>query len=705
MELSNLQKEIVESASTKIIVDAGSGSGKTRVLTERVRYILNKGVDPKSIVVITFTNMAANELYNRLSDIPKAKNCFIGTIHSYANKLLKKTGYNFEIFSEYYQTQYMTYLISKYAHYCNIDDYNLLVKLEHKVSSGFMSKGDLKNSFTDYKVYDELMYLLGRVKNTSYKETVMTLCRQNNVITFDELIELATKYFKESNTKLEYLFVDELQDIGYLEYDFLMSLNSDNYFVIGDDYQCQPEGTLVLMEDGSEKDISDISVGEKVVSYSPKDGYYFRKTSKASGKEILSKQVNISDTLIDIKTSTGKTTSYTPNHRCFARINYNDNTDKMYVVYIMEREDGAFRVGHTRLFVDGGRNFGLRNRMNTEKALRGWILDVFETKNDAWLCEQICSYKYGIPQVTWVFENASFSKEDVKKLYSGLGDLRAKASECLKYFNRDIDYPIFEKDINKHFSKLHITEVVACNLIPFVMDVAIPYIDDKGYYKNSYENISSVDIRHGVFDVYCLSVSGTGTYVADGILTHNSIFSFKGGDVNIFLSLMRNKEWKSSILTDNYRTPMSILMYANTIVQKADNIIKKDVVVQNKAKGSLEFQSKSTLDSFLSKLNPKDDWFILTRTNKEMTQVDAILRKYNVEHYCLKQSVSGTSKVEQLISKPCIKVMTIHSSKGLECENVALYGKLPVKGKGDSNELKVYYVGLTRSKNRCIVFV
>ena len=57
------------------------------------------------------------------------------------------------------------------------------------------------------------------------------------------------------------------------------------------------------------------------------------------------------------------------------------------------------------------------------------------------------------------------------------------------------------------------------------------------------------------------------------------------------------------------------------------------------------------------------------------------------------------------MSQPCIKVMTIHSSKGLEADNVALYGKLPVKGTGDSEELKVFYVGITRSRDKCVIFV
>lgn len=86
MELDVQQKKIVESKESKILVIAGSGSGKTRVLTERIKYLLDNGVDPKKLVAITFTNAAADEMRERLGE--SVKDAFIGTIHSYANKLL-----------------------------------------------------------------------------------------------------------------------------------------------------------------------------------------------------------------------------------------------------------------------------------------------------------------------------------------------------------------------------------------------------------------------------------------------------------------------------------------------------------------------------------------------------------------------------------------------------------------------------------------
>lgn len=89
MNLSTQQEAIVTTTANKVVVIASAASGKTAVLTERVRHLLNNGADPKKIVLITFTNAAAEELAERLG---YPKGLFIGTIHSYANYLLLASG-------------------------------------------------------------------------------------------------------------------------------------------------------------------------------------------------------------------------------------------------------------------------------------------------------------------------------------------------------------------------------------------------------------------------------------------------------------------------------------------------------------------------------------------------------------------------------------------------------------------------------------
>lgn len=91
MELSQLQKEILNAPYNKIVVLSSAASGKTFLMTEKVRQLLRAGVNPKEIAVITFTNMAAGELRQRLGDDYK-DGLFVGTIHALANYFLLSSG-------------------------------------------------------------------------------------------------------------------------------------------------------------------------------------------------------------------------------------------------------------------------------------------------------------------------------------------------------------------------------------------------------------------------------------------------------------------------------------------------------------------------------------------------------------------------------------------------------------------------------------
>ena len=90
MTLTGEQKAAVETTRDKVVIIASAACGKTRIITERVKYLLDNGADPKKIVVITFTNAAADEMRTRIGNA--GDDCFIGTIHSYANRLLLKKG-------------------------------------------------------------------------------------------------------------------------------------------------------------------------------------------------------------------------------------------------------------------------------------------------------------------------------------------------------------------------------------------------------------------------------------------------------------------------------------------------------------------------------------------------------------------------------------------------------------------------------------
>ena len=90
MNLTAEQKAAVQTPHSKVVIMASAACGKTRVISERVKFLLDNGADPTKIVIITFTNAAADEMRTRIGEA--GEDCFIGTIHSYANRILLKNG-------------------------------------------------------------------------------------------------------------------------------------------------------------------------------------------------------------------------------------------------------------------------------------------------------------------------------------------------------------------------------------------------------------------------------------------------------------------------------------------------------------------------------------------------------------------------------------------------------------------------------------
>lgn len=162
--------------------------------------------------------------------------CFVGTIHSFANRIFKNSGENYRLLTEEVQDQFAQVWCSLHATELKIDSYLKYKETKKYIDLGKLSPDNLDIILNEKEKY-ELNVFFGIIEDDTYKENLETLCRKNNVITFNELIRRTTEYFKEIGGKVEYLFVDEYQDIGTLEKDFFEALNADNYFLVGDEKQ------------------------------------------------------------------------------------------------------------------------------------------------------------------------------------------------------------------------------------------------------------------------------------------------------------------------------------------------------------------------------------------------------------------------------------------------------------------------------------
>ncbi len=228
LQLDPDQMKVVTSDAKNIIVVAGAGSGKTRVLTERIKHLLANGVEPHNIVAITFTNMAADEMRERLSNVPVLGDAFIGTIHSFANKIYRNSGEPYTLMTEEAEQLIMEEILNK----PEFSALTLKRWLQYRDACREVELGKKDEAYAqEFLTYEEFNVL---VRSAPLREKIR---KRDNIITFDELLEYATSYYEALGASIEHLLVDELQDIDTLEYKFIRALNAEHYFFVGDDYQ------------------------------------------------------------------------------------------------------------------------------------------------------------------------------------------------------------------------------------------------------------------------------------------------------------------------------------------------------------------------------------------------------------------------------------------------------------------------------------
>ena len=248
--LNNSQLESTLQMDGPMIVIAGAGSGKTRVLTYKIAYLMTEGVDPFNILALTFTNKAAKEMKERIATIVgnEAKNLWMGTFHSVFARILRieahKIGYtsNFTI----YDSDDSQKLVSRIIKEFNLD------KDQYKYKSIFSRISSMKNSFIAPNNYlnNEELLLSDKISNRSkfyqiYNEYVER-CFKAGAMDFDDLLlktnELLNSYpdtLSKYQNIFKYILVDEYQDTNHSQYLIIRALSDkfQNICVVGDDAQ------------------------------------------------------------------------------------------------------------------------------------------------------------------------------------------------------------------------------------------------------------------------------------------------------------------------------------------------------------------------------------------------------------------------------------------------------------------------------------
>lgn len=240
-KLNDKQKEAVMHIDGPCLVLASAGSGKTKVLTERIVNLINNGVSPYNILAITFTNKAAREMrervYNSIEE--EANKIFIGTFHSLGLKIVRENasviGYSNNV--TILDRDDVNTLIKRFMKELNLDTEHYPVKsILNKISFA-------KNEGLSPEEFDKFAKApLDMAACKVYKMYESALKRSNSV-DFDDLLILPLRIFKKDKSVLEkyqehfkYILVDEYQDTNMVQYDMCKLLASKyrNLFVVGD---------------------------------------------------------------------------------------------------------------------------------------------------------------------------------------------------------------------------------------------------------------------------------------------------------------------------------------------------------------------------------------------------------------------------------------------------------------------------------------
>jgi DNA helicase II / ATP-dependent DNA helicase PcrA len=252
-ELNEIQRQAVTTMTGPVLVVAGPGSGKTRVLTYRIAHMIEQGVAPWEILALTFTNKSAREMKDRIEKVvgQKAQRIWAGTFHSIFARILRgeaeKIGYtsNFTI----YDSDDSKALIRTIVKDMNLtkDVYN-----ENAILTRISSA---KSNLISPKAYEQDAELMSQDRTSKrpyfhkiYAEYVIR-CKRGGAMDFDDLLyqlyillsqnpDIADKY----RQRFKYLMVDEFQDTNYLQYMIIKKLvvypeSSENICVVGDDAQ------------------------------------------------------------------------------------------------------------------------------------------------------------------------------------------------------------------------------------------------------------------------------------------------------------------------------------------------------------------------------------------------------------------------------------------------------------------------------------
>ncbi len=668
--LNEPQREAVTHGEGPLLILAGAGSGKTRVLTHRIAYLIyTDQAQSNEILAITFTNKAAKEMSGRVGQLlgRATRGMWLMTFHAACARILRseaeRLGYTRQ-FTIYDQADARR-LTKRCADAVGVDPKRYTPAAIHNQISAAKNRlraaSDLRDAVGS--PFDEML--------AEVYELYERDLHRANAMDFDDLLfrtvnllELFEDVRERYSQAFRHVLVDEYQDTNYAQYRMLQLLvgggreepkqghrtsipGHRNLAVVGDDSQCLVEGTSVTMGDGSTQPIEDVQAGDEVLSC-------FGSGDMRPARVVRTHRSQ-ADHGIAITLRSGRRIVSTPEHMHFAGYRVG-STPQMHMTYLMRRRDKGFRVGTSRTYTRGQVKpvVGVWLRTRQESADAAWVVGTHTSEAEARAHEMRISLRHGLPTIPFRARpngqsNGIVGNQSLIDDIFGAFDTVAAGTALLKEEGFDLDHPHFVpgsfegrrrivtvtlcaerrgktpmhlvavggrdpeargkledlglkvrpakagseswrfESVFKDFAAvmaivariravLPVTvrcqarlgsqrEGVEGNSLPFtpagsIRPGMVMFADDNSY--DVVESVERVPLERPVFD---LDIAGTHNFIAGGVLTHNSIYSFRGAEVRNILDFQDDfPDARVVKLEQNYRSTETILRAANAVI-------------------------------------------------------------------------------------------------------------------------------------------
>jgi|GEM_PF-368 len=447
------QRQAVETTEGPVLVLAGPGSGKTRVLTRRIAYLIEeRGIAPWNILAVTFTNKAAREMEERVVALIGANfpppppgqrqrlgGLTIGTFHNICARVLR-----IDVEAAGFQRNWVIYdsadqltLVRTILKEMNLDEKRFSPQAIRARIGRWKNELIQPVKVQAASYFDEIC---GRIYGR-YQQIMLL----NNAMDFDDLLMRTTLLLRDNldvrqkyQRKWQYILVDEFQDTNTAQYQLVTLLAGEpagrrNLFVVGDEDQCVIEGTPICTERGNiavqklrQDDVLLVGAGHGSIAHASMDAQLRRAYTGP---------------VVDVRTRGGYTLTATPEHCVFGRFS---SAGSYHYVYLMYAERLGYRIGRTGATRSNGKKTypGFQERLRQERGDAIWLLQAAEDAADAAYWEARLSAQYGLPTVCFYAGGRKLAMDDekIRRLYADL-DTRSAAARLAQERGLSLDYP------------------------------------------------------------------------------------------------------------------------------------------------------------------------------------------------------------------------------------------------------------------------